>query len=186
MSQEHYWKEFYRLKVHVIYLELQLGRTESIDRGLKIFLAVTSSASIGAWAIWKELTVLWALLIAGSQVINAVRQYLPYKERLRCISDLINELEELVLTVEAKWLDISNGDLTDEEIRKALANLRTLRQRALKKHFPDKVLPQDDGLFGQAEDKAQTYFQTFYALRRPSEQPEASTEPAVARPWTAH
>jgi hypothetical protein len=163
MGQEHYWKEFYRLKVHVIYLELQLGRTEAIDRGLKIFLAVTSSASIGAWAIWKELTVLWAILIAGTQVINAIRQYLPYKDRLRCISGLINELEELVLTVEAKWLDMANGDLTDAEIRKALSNLRTLRQRAFKKHFPDKVLPEDNGLFAQAEGKAQAYFQNFYS-----------------------
>jgi hypothetical protein len=163
MNQEHYWKEFYRLKVHVMYLELQLGRTEAIDSGLKIFLAVTSTASIGAWAIWKELTVLWAVLIAGSQVINAIRQYLPYKDRLRCISGLINELEELVLIVEAKWLDIVNGDLNDAEIRKALTNLRTLRQRAFRKHFPDKVLPQENALFGIAEQKAQTYFQNFYA-----------------------
>ena len=60
MSQEHYWKEFYRLKVHVTYLEIQLDRTEAIDRGLKMFLAITSSASIGAWAIWKEGAVVWA------------------------------------------------------------------------------------------------------------------------------
>ncbi|MGV0985494.1 MAG: hypothetical protein ACOYB2_13155 [Limnohabitans sp.] len=163
MSQDHYWKEFYRLKVHLLYLELQLGRTEGIDRSLKIFLAVTSSASIGAWAIWKEMSSLWAVLIAGSQVLNAVRQYLPYKERLRSISGLIHELEELLLTVETKWLDIVNGDLTESEIRKALSNLRTLRYRALKKHFPDKVLPQDNGLFAQAEQQAQAYFQNLYS-----------------------
>jgi hypothetical protein len=162
MSQEYYWKEFYRLKVHVLYLELQLGRTETIDRNLKIFLAITSSVSIGGWAIWKEWAGFWAVLIAGSQVINAIRQYLPYKDRLKCISGLINELEELVLTVEAKWLDIASGDLTDIETRKALTNMRTMRQRAFKKHFPDKVLPDDDGLFAQAETKAQAYFQNFY------------------------
>lgn len=163
MWQEHYWKEFYRLKVHVVYLELQLGRTEAIDRGLKMFLATTSSAGIGAWAVWKELAGLWAVIIAGSQVVNAVRQYLPYKERLRCISGLINELEELLLTVEAKWLDIADGELTEIEIRRSLSNFRTLRQRAFKKHFPDKVLPDDSKLFNQAEDKAGAYFQNFYA-----------------------
>lgn len=163
VSQEHYWKEFYRLKVHVVYLELQLGRTETIDRWLKIFLAITSSAGIGAWAVWKELAALWAVMIAGSQVVNAVRQYLPYKERLRCIAGLVNELEELLLTVEAKWLDIANGDLTDAETRKALSNLRTLRQRAFKKHFPDKVLPNDPGLFAQAEEMSGIYFQNFYS-----------------------
>jgi hypothetical protein len=163
MSQEHYWKEFYRLKVHVTYLEMQLDRTESIDRALKMFLAITSSASIGAWVIWKEAAVVWAFLIATSQVINAIRQYLPYKERLRCIAGLMNELEELVLSVESKWLDISNGELTEAETRKALANLRLLRQKAFKKHFPDKVLPDDAKLFAKAELKTQAYVQNFYS-----------------------
>ena len=163
MSQEHYWKEFYRLKVHVTYLELQLGRTEEIDRALKIFLAVTSSASIGAWAIWKEYAVVWATAIAASQVVNAIRQYLPYKERLRCIAGLMVELEELALTVESKWLDIANGDLTEAEIRKALSNLRQLRQRAFKKHFPDRVLPDDAALFQKAEAKTQAYIQNIYS-----------------------
>ena len=163
MSQEHYWKEFYRLKVHVTYLELQLGRTEAIDRALKIFLAITSSASIGAWAIWKEYAAVWATAIAASQVVNAVRQYLPYKDRLRCIAGLMVELEELVLSVESKWLDIANGELTEVEIRKALSNLRLLRQKAFKKHFPDRVLPDDDALFQKAEAKTQTYVGNFYS-----------------------
>jgi hypothetical protein len=163
VSQEHYWKEFYRLKVHVTYLELQLERTETIDRSLKIFLAVTSSASIGGWVVWKELAPVWACAIAASQVLNAVRQYLPYKERLRCIAGLMNELEELVLTVEAKWLDIANGELTEAETRKALANLRLLRQKAFKKHFPDKTIPDDQSLFKAAEAKTQTYVNNFYS-----------------------
>lgn len=163
MSQEHYWKEFYRLKVHVTYLELQLGRTEAIDRALKILLAITSSASIGAWAIWKEHAAIWATAIAVSQVVNAIRQYLPYKDRLRCIAGLMVELEELVLSVESKWLDIAGGDLTEAEIRKALSNLRQLRQKAFKKHFPNKVLPDDDALFKKAEAKTQAYIQNLYS-----------------------
>jgi hypothetical protein len=162
-SQGHYWKEFYRLKVHVNYLELQLERTESIDRGLKIVLAVTSSASIGAWAIWKQYAWIWAAAIAASQVLNAVRQFLPYKERLRCIAGLMTELEELLLVVESKWLDISNGEMTDVEIRKSLTNLRQLRQRAFKKHFPGTILPDEPRLFQKAETRANEYVSNFYS-----------------------
>lgn len=59
MIQEHFWKEFYQLKVHVNYVELHLGRTEMIDRGVKMFLAVTSSGSIGAWVVWRDYAFLW-------------------------------------------------------------------------------------------------------------------------------
>jgi hypothetical protein len=161
--EAHYWKEFYRLKVHVNYLELQLERTESIDRGFKIFLAVSSSASIGAWAIWKQYAWVWGVVIAASQVLNAVRQFLPYKERLRCLAGLMTDLEELLLNVESKWLDISYGELTEIEIRKSLNSLRQFRQKAFNKHFPGKTLPDEPRLFQKAEMRADEYVKNFYS-----------------------
>ena len=101
MSQEHYWREFFRLKVHVIYVEQLLAKTETWDRSIKMFSAIASSASIGAWVVWKDYAFLWGTLIASAQVLNAVRQYLPYKDRLRCYAALRSELEELLLGVEA-------------------------------------------------------------------------------------
>lgn len=163
MSQEHYWKEFYRLKVHVCYLELQLGKTESADRALKIFLAITSSASIGGWAIWKEYAAVWGTAIALSQVVNAIRQYLPYKERLRALSGLLSDLEELQIQVESRWLDISAGELNEVEVRKALNDLRVRRMKAFKKHFPDNTIPEDAKLFEKAEEKTLAYFGNFYS-----------------------
>jgi hypothetical protein len=163
MSQEHYWKEFYRLKAHVGFLELLLGETEKIDRHIKIFLAVTSSASIGGWVVWKEQALLWSILIAGSQVLNAIRQYLPYKERLKALSGLLNEFDELLVGVESKWLDIAAGELTEAEIRKALFDFRTRKMKAIKKHFPDNTIPENEELFKKAENKAMLYFNNFYS-----------------------
>lgn len=162
MSQEHYWKEFYRLKVHVCYMELQLGSTESTDRALKIFLAITSSASIGGWAIWKDLASVWGAIIAASQVVNSTRQYFPYKERLRALSGLLNDLDELLIQVESRWLDISGGLLSEAEIRKALDDLRVRKLKAFKKYFPDNMIPDNGRLFQKAEEKALEYFDNFY------------------------
>jgi len=162
MPQEHFWKEFFRLKVHVYYLELHLGRTEYIDRAVKMFLAIASTGSIGAWVIWKELAFLWGFLIAASQVLNAIRQYLPYKDRLRSVSGLLNDMEELVLHMEMKWLDIAAGKLTTDEISKALSDIRSRRLKAFKKHFPSSVIPENRPFFTQAEEKALTYFDNFY------------------------
>lgn len=162
MSQEHFWKEFFRLKVHVNYLELHLGRTENIDRALKIFLAITSTGSIGAWAIWKEGAFIWGMLIATSQVLNAIRQFLPYKDRLRAISGLLNDMDELVLYAEMKWLDVASGKLSEDEIRKALTDVRTRRLKAFKKHFSSSIIPENNIFFNEAENKAIAYFDNFY------------------------
>lgn len=141
MSQELYWKEFFRLNFHVCYLELLLGRTEFTDRALKIFLAITSSVSIGGWAIWREYAAIWGFFIAASQVVNAIRPYLPYKKRLRALSGLLNDLEELLVQVESRWLDISSGEHTESKIRELVNNLRTCRMKAIKKHFPENSIP---------------------------------------------
>jgi hypothetical protein len=162
MLAEHYWKEFYRLKVQVTFLELLMARNERIDRTIKIVLAIASSASIGAWAVFKTYAFVWALIIALSQVLTAIRPFLPFKDRLRTISGLMLEFDDLLLHVESRWLEISQGELTEGEIRKSLNDLRGQRQKALKKFFGDRALPQDTDLFRKAEQRANMYIQHFY------------------------
>src|SRR6266571_5941537 len=109
MVQERYWNELYQLKVHVNYVELHLRKAELIDRAMKVFLAFVSSGSIGAWVIWKDLAAVWGVIIAASQVLNAVQMYLPYKERLKALSGLLNDFEELLVYTEMKWFDVASG-----------------------------------------------------------------------------
>ncbi len=162
MLQLQYWKEFWRLKVQSSYIELQLERTEDIDRSVKMVLALTSSASIGGWVIWKEFAPVWAAIIAVSQVLNAIRQYLPYKDRLRPLAGLLADLEDLVLQVEDKWLQIAAGSLTEEDIRKSLMDLRSKKMKSYKKHFPNSALPDNKGLLNRAESKTSDYFSHLY------------------------
>ena len=163
VSQEHYWKEFYRLKVHINYVEQMLAKTETWDRNIKIFSAITSSTSIGAWVIWKEYALIWGAIIALSQVLGAIRQYLPYKDRLRCYAALLIELEEIQLWVESRWIEISKGECGEALIRKSLDNIRLRRHFAFKKHLPTTTVPEDGLLFKEAERRAQAYFQNFYS-----------------------
>ena len=73
-----YWNELYVLQVQIGYLARVLARTERTDRGVRGFLAVTSTASAAGWAIWREWAFTWGVIIAASQVVNALRDVLPY------------------------------------------------------------------------------------------------------------
>lgn len=162
MLQEQFWKEFWRIKAQAKYVDLHLARTEMVDRAVKILLAVASSASIGGWVLWKDFALVWAAIIASSQVLNAIRQYLPYKDRLRSLAGLSIDLEELAIQVEDKWLRICAGELSDEEIRKALLDLRTKRMKFFNKNFQGTHLPERKFLLKQAEDSAAEYFSHLY------------------------
>lgn len=162
MAQQRYWKELYQLKVHINYVESHLYQAERWDRGVKIFMAVASSASIGAWVIWRELSFVWAFIIAASQVVAAISPHLPFKERLKAYSPLLHELEEVFIQAEAKWPDVASGKLTEDEINKERTNLRSQKRKLLKKHLPASVIPDDKDKAKDAEALAWCYFSTFY------------------------
>lgn len=161
MVQAQYWKEIFQLKAHIGFIELLLEKAERIDRWLKMFLAITSSTSIGAWVIWNEIAWIWASIIALSQVISAISIYLPYKSRIKSYSSLLHELEELMIQAELKWHAIAEGKLTSTEINTARFEIRSVKQKVLKKHIPT-TIPEDETLQKKSEKLASLYFINFY------------------------
>ncbi len=161
MLQEQYWIEIYQLKTHIGFLELQLEEAEGRVRIVKILLAIASSTSIGAWAIWQSLSWLWASIIAFSQVVAAISPYLPYKNRIKAYTSLIQELEELMIQAEFKWHAIADGRLTPKDINKARFDIRAAKNKSLKKHIQT-TIPSNSKLHEKAEDSAKEYFSEFY------------------------
>ncbi len=162
MYQERYWKEFYQLKVHVNYVELYLQNSEWWDKAIKMFLAVTSSSSIAGWALWKEAEIFWMVLIAGSQVIMAIRSFLPYKNRQKALSGLLTGLESLLVKAEQKWFSVSEGELTDKQVHNLQFQVRTKKIELLKKHLTSTTLPENKRIFIKAQQTADIYFDHFY------------------------
>lgn len=161
MVQQQYWKEIYQLKTHIGFIELQLEKAESIDRALKIALAIASSSSIGAWVIWTHLSWVWASIIAFSQVISAINPYLPYRSRIKAYTSLLHELEELMIQAEFKWHAIAEGELTATDINKSRFEIRAAKQRSLKKHIQT-TIPANTKLQEKAERSANEYLSNFY------------------------
>ena len=160
--QERFWRELDQLKVHVFYLENYLEKTESTDRYLKMFLAIASNGSIAGWAIFQHLQMVWALIIAVSQLINAVKDHLPYSKRLKALNSLTNDLESLFLSMENHWFNVSEGKLTEEEIHKLQMKIKEQRRQIIQKHLGSQSLPHNEKLMKKAEEATQVYFSNFY------------------------
>lgn len=48
------------------------------DRFVNVLLDIASSGSIAAWAVWKSAPMVWGGIIAGSQLVTAIKPYFPY------------------------------------------------------------------------------------------------------------
>lgn len=99
--------------------------------------AVASSASIGAWVIWKEYAFLWAAIIAASQVADALKEVIPFSKKHKAASELAFALTSLFIDAQLEWENIFYGRYTNDEISNRLHKLRKLQFEVEGKSFPE-------------------------------------------------
>lgn len=162
--QLRYWNLMKELKVHVIYLHNYAAQSEWRDKAVNIFLAITSSSSIAAWAIWQRYQLVWAIIIALSQVVTAIKPFLPYKQRMKSISELNDHIQELSLECEKNWFEVAEGELTEKEIHDLAIDIKNKSLIAQQKCLKTMVLPKKSDILRKAEKEADLYFQNNYYI----------------------
>ena len=70
-QQQLYWAQMVELKVAAAYIRRYRDYLGKRVTWLGTLRAIASSASIAAWALWKEQAFVWAAIIAASQVADA-------------------------------------------------------------------------------------------------------------------
>lgn len=165
-QQKLFWDELLTSRRDARYVDLCLARTEMIDRCLKGFIAIAASSSIAGWAIFKDHSFVWATVVAASQVLQVVKEYLPYKTRLKALTSLSQDLNAISLAAENHWYRVSSGTLFDDDIHDLRFELKQRKLAALQKAFPSAGLPENKPLAERAERETLEYFAIY------------STEPA--------
>jgi hypothetical protein len=170
--QRRFWQEFLDFKRDAFYIAYYHARTEQIDRYINVFNAFTSSSAVAGWVLWRDTLILfgmtinfnlvWMTIIMLSQVINAVKEYLPYKKRLHSLSTLSNDFNSLVLVMENDWYKVSHSLLTEAEINDLHMEMKLKKHEATAKSFPDTSLPPKRRLLARADGDTQLYVRTYF------------------------
>ncbi len=165
-QQERYWQELTQLKSAIVYLSHYELESHRIENFLGMSSAVASSTSIAAWAIWQQWQFVWGSIIATSQVLSAIKRFLPYSRRLKAVVSLNSELSSLLIFAEKNWYDVAQGSLPDDEIHKLIMEIKDRRSKAIQGKLKDTPLPERRKFRVLAETATQRYFQNFYNFRR--------------------
>lgn len=160
--QERYWNYMVQLKEWIFYVDAYSDASYKWDQRINIFLAVTSSSSIAAWAIWSKLGPLWAFVIALSQVVTAVKPYFPFNKRLPLLGQISSQLQLLFNKADYQWYKVSNGDYTENEINDILFDLKKQYTDNISKLLESDALPEVAAYRKTAGEKTSSYFSTQY------------------------
>lgn len=161
--QAQFWQEMVTLKRDARYVDLCLARTERVDRGIKAFLAIAASSSIAGWAVVQQYAAVWASIVALSQVMQVIKEYLPYKNRLKALAALSVDLNALSLVAEDQWYKVSVGRMYDDDIHDLRITLKRKKMSAVQKAFPVAGLPENKKCTERADLDTTQYFSTYIA-----------------------
>ena len=95
---------------------LLVEKYQKLDRNVNIFLALASSSSIAAWAVWKDYPFLWSAIIAASQVTTTIKPYFPYNKIAKELNSRCLKMDLLNNEYARMWNRIQRGKLTEDTI----------------------------------------------------------------------
>ncbi len=159
--REQYWAYYTGTKYELLYFYEYLNDSYRWLRYLESFLAVISSSSVAAWAVWNRLPLLWAVLIAASQVAAAVKQYLPYSKRITALNELLPRLDTVINRIERDWFLVDKGSLTDAQINELIFSYKKECTDLANKYLIGVYFPAREDLGKAAQGKTECLFECF-------------------------
>lgn len=163
-QREQYWNELTDLKVNAVYIRLYRDSYGKWLTGLRVLKAVTSSSGIAAWVIWKEYAIVWGVILAASQVADALKDVFPFAKKYRAASEYASTLDNLLIEIQLEWEKILISNTRDGEVMKLLHRLRRSMKEAERRSFPDGLAKRED-LVDSARLEADEYLRSRYDVK---------------------
>jgi len=161
-QQQLYWSQMVELKVAVAYIRRYRDRLDQLVAGLGTLRAVASSGSIAGWALWKQFAFFWAVVIASSQVVDALKDVFPFTKKHKAASAHAVSLSSMFIDAQLEWENIFAGN-SDEQIMNRRHKLMKLQHDTERNNFPD-GLAVKESLFAEAQQEAKDYFRSVYGV----------------------
>lgn len=157
------WATFCNMKFKGFLFGLLVSKYQKLDRSINIFLALASSGSIAAWAIWKDYPILWSSIIALSQVITTIKPYFPYSKVIKELNSRCYKIDLLNIEYERFWNKIQRGKLTEDTIEQFYYDHNKTYAEVL--NFPDDlVFDASKEIETKANQRMKTYLKTYHGI----------------------
>lgn len=148
-----------QIKAWIFYLDLYAEDSYKWDKRINIFGAIASSTSIAAWTIWSQLSYVWSVIIAVSQVLTAIKSFMPYSRRLKILVPFMEDLKFLYNKIEYNWFKVASGELSEDEINELLYAFKDDFASIENKNLKEETLLENNKFKTIADKKTDVYFE---------------------------
>ena len=133
------------------------------ERTLNIILALTSSASVAAWAIWQMYPLLWSLIIAISQVISVAKPYFPFSKYVRELNSKSVVLENFVIEFERLWSKMQTKRISEDSAEETHFEMKKQAIKLLE-FSEDTIVNASEKMIAKGNEQMKNYLWTNYKI----------------------
>ena len=130
-----------------------------------LFSTITLFVSVASaliWSISSSLPILWALVIAAAQMVQAMKDITPWSRRLSALEHFQPDLRMLLLDIENAWDNLDIEVWNTEKIR-SMRGAFDLRYFELEqKYIGNTYFPRSDRICAEAQEETDTFFRNRY------------------------
>ena len=102
--REEVWDAMLTAEYNSRYWEHLFKRYYRRQKVAEIFLAVTSSSSVAAWSIWRNIDLVWQCLAALSTLVAVTLPILNYKKHIADLSEILSQWVQIDAEYELLWV----------------------------------------------------------------------------------
>jgi hypothetical protein len=159
--RERIWTSLVNLKFKVFYIDLLIGKYQRLERIINVSLAIASSSSIAAWAIWDIIPWFWASLVALSNVINVAKPYFTFGKYVKELNEKYILTQDLQLELEKLLYNFDNKRVKEDYASEYYFTLKNNINKALRTSN-ELITPRDEKLIVISNKRMKTYLKNEY------------------------
>lgn len=179
--QQRYWEQMVDYKFGLYYNDLYFREYIKINRWIEGILAVLSCGAVATWGLWQKHQFLWATIVMLTQVAKVINDFLPYKSRIKLLSELNCKLMTIYENMELEWFKVSSGDMDNKVINSKIYDYRRQWQKAENDYFKEDTIPDDNKkLLDKADKLTDIYLEQFRGDENATDTEHTTTQSTTA------
>ena len=179
--KDKYWDMYTQFIDEKFYYNLYRNSSAIWRTVIDIFVYVTSFGSIAAWLIWPKYPLIWATILIISQIINVVREFLPFSRRINALDFFMPELDSLINFVDHTWAEIDLIKLDDVTIVESEFNYRNQYLMLENKYLQNVTYLNSKKFRNKAVEERKAYFKRLYNIDGTKTVIEKESKPAAEK-----
>lgn len=112
--RDKYWAMYTELKHKERYYWHYQIHVKRLNAAISAFCIIVSASSIAGWGIWSQIPLLWGVILAIAQIIQAVKPLFPFNQQISSLNFLLPTLTKCMIEIDREWDEVNLLNSEDE------------------------------------------------------------------------